>query len=128
MTSVTDRWTAPARAAVAELLRLRGRSIILTPATGVAIDKPGGGKDYAAATSRDAQTFALFKLDAEPEQGEARSFRYRLVGWFDAAIALGDAWEDDVAKYTVESIDRTKPYQLSAEVAGYLKVEGHSFG
>jgi len=128
MTSITDRWTSPARAAVDELLRLRGQSITLIPSTGVATEKPGGGKDYSAATVRDPQTFALFREDEQPPQGQARVFHYRLVGHFDAQITLGDTWEDDVATYTVQSIDRSKPYQISAMVDGYLKVTGHSYG
>lgn len=135
MTSIADAWTAPARSVVTELLRLRGQSIILTPATGTVVEKPGGGKDYTAGTPRSAQTFALFKTDsldgrekAQTDQGLSRKFDYKLIGYFDAAIAIGDTWSDETADYTVESVDRSKPYQITALVTGFLKVTGHGYG
>ena len=105
------------------------------PGTGVVTEKPGGGKDYAPAASRDPQTFALFNTtkldgreDAQTDRGLSRKFEFKLVGYWDAVIAVGDTWEDDIGTYTVDSIDRTKPYQIKAMVTGFLKETGHSFG
>lgn|GEM_PF-5601821 len=134
MTSVTDLWTRPARNAVAELLRLRGRKIVLTPLS-AGVEKPGGGRDYTPAPPRAAQIFALFKTsdldgreESQTDEGLSRKSDYKLIGWFDAAIAVGDTWSDDTADYTVESVDRSKSYQTTALVTGYLKEPGHGFG
>lgn len=133
MTSITDLWTDPARAAVTELLQLRGQSIVLTP-VGAAVTKPGGGNDYVAGTPRTAQTFALFKTsnfdgreDAQTDQGQSRKFDYKLIGQWNAMVQVGDTWQDDTAEYTVESVDRSKSYQVTALVTGYLKESGHGF-
>lgn len=126
--------TADADAAVAELLALRGQPITLTPVA-APIQKAGGGRDFtgAAPGPRDPQIFALFnddKLDgaelAQTDRGTNRKFGFRLIGAADAVVALGDSWEDDVAKYTVEAVD-FRAYQVTATVTGYLKVQGHSF-
>lgn len=127
--------TADASAAVAELLELRGQPIALIPVA-APVDKPGGGRDFTddAPAPRDPQIFALFndgKLDgaelAQTDRGTNRKYGFRLIGAADAVVALGDSWEDDVAKYTVEAVDY-RAYQVTATVVGYLKVQGHSFG
>ncbi|WP_048890658.1 hypothetical protein [Mycobacterium heckeshornense] len=135
MVVAEDAFTEPARRAVAELLRLRGRTITLVPAVGVVAEKPGGGKDYAPAEPRSAQRFAVFNTggfdgreNSQTDQGMTRKFQFKLVGSWDAVIEIGDAWEDDVAKYQIDSVDRTKPYQIEALVVGFLKETGHSFG
>lgn len=134
MPAATDALTPDGRANIAELLRLRGQPITLTP-VGVAVDKPGGGKDYPPATPRIPQTFALFNTkgfdgreNSQTDQGVSRKFAYTLVGAHDAQIAIGDSWDDDVAAYTVESIDRGKPYMVQAVITAYVKGAGHGFG
>lgn len=118
---------------IADLLALRGQEITLVPIVPTA--KPGGGNDYGDGTPRSAQTFVLFNTkgldgreDSQTDRGVSRKFQFQLVGAATATIALGDHWEDSVAKYTVESVDRTKPYNVEALVTGFLKVTGHSFG
>lgn len=135
MVVAVDAFTDPARRAVGELLRLRGQTITLIPAVGSVTEKPGGGKDYAPAAPRAPQQFALFNTrgfdgreNAQTDQGLSRKFAFKLVGAWDAVVEVGDAWEDDIAKYQVDSIDRTKPYQIEALVVGFLKETGHSFG
>lgn len=143
MAAPVDGMTAEARAAVTELLTARGRTITLTPAVGVVTDKPGGGKDYAPAAPRPPQTFALFQVSSAhtgrvgkgfaaesrtAEGGTVRTFGYDMVGAYDAVVGIGDTWEDDVAKYTVESVDHSAAYQTGAYVVGFLKVTGHGFG
>lgn len=124
---------ADPRQLIADVLALRGQQITLIPI--VATAKPSGGNDYSDGTPRAPQMFVLFNTmrfdgsdDSQTDRGLARKFQYQLVGAVDAQIALGDHWEDDKAAYTVESIDRTKPYNVEALVTGFLKVEGHSFG
>lgn len=118
---------------IADLLALRGQQITLTPI--IAIEKPSGGKDYGDGTPRPAQTFVLFNTkgfdgreNSQTDRGVSRKFQFRLVGAADAAIAVGDHWEDAAAKYTVEEVDRTNTYSVEALVTAFLKVQGHSFG
>lgn len=127
--------TADARAAVAELLTLRGQPIVLIPAAGAVTQKAGGGRDFAPGVARPAQVFAKFNTKAldgdersQTDRGENRKFQFRMIGAYDATVELGDSWEDDVATYTVETVDITQPYQVTAIVTAYLKVQGHSFG
>lgn len=135
MAVAEDQMTGDARGVVAELLEQRGQSIALVPATGTVTEKPGGGKDYGPGPARPAQTFALFNttgVDARQEssadQGTTRQFRYSMVGAYDAVVEVGDSWEDDVAKYTVVSVDNTQPYQVKAVVTAFLKSAGHGIG
>jgi len=130
-----DAMTADARSNVAELLELRGQPIALTPATGTVTEKPGGGKDYASAAPRDPQVFAMFNTGgadarekAPTDQGTTRQFTCNLIGAWDAVVEVGDTWEDDVAKYVVDSVDNTAAYQVKAVVTAYLKVTGHGIG
>ncbi|MFV8317031.1 hypothetical protein [Mycobacterium sp. 23] len=130
-----DLMTEDARAAIAELLEWRGQPIALTPAAGAVTVKPGGGKDYTPGAARPAQVFAKFKtsgLDgaehSQTDRGTVRKFQFDLIGAYDAVISEGDTWEDDAAKYEVQVVDRTQPYQVKATVTGFLKVAGHSFG
>lgn len=131
MTVATDALTADGRALTAELLALRGQQIMLTP-VGTATEKPGGGIDYGAATPRDPQTFAKFNTkgfdgreSAQTDQGLVRKFEFDLIGAHDAIMAVGDTWQDEQAKYIVETVDHTMPYQVKATVTAYLKVTGH---
>lgn len=127
--------TADARAAIAELLELRGQPIALTPAVGAVTVKPGGGNDYGPGAARAAQVFAKFKTsgldgaeNAQTDRGTTRKFQFDMIGAYDAVIGEGDTWEDDAAKYEVQVVDRTQPYQVKATVTAWLKVAGHSFG
>ncbi len=127
--------TGDARAVIAELLEQRGQQITLIPAVGQVTDKPGGGKDYAAAAPRPAQTLALFnttgtdaRQDSTTDQGTTRQLRYHMIGAHDAVVEVGDAWEDAAAKYTVDSVDNAQPYQVRAVVTAFLKTFGHGFG
>lgn len=132
MVVAVDGMTADARNVIGELLELRGQPIVLIPAVGVVTEKPGGGKDYASAAPRDPQVFAMFNTSgadgreqAESDQGLTRQFRCNMIGAYDAVVQVGDAWEDDVASYTVESVDNTTAYQVKAVVAAVLKSTGH---
>lgn len=135
MSAPIDGMTADARAAIAELLELRGQPIVLIPATGTVIDKPGGGKDYAPGVPRPPQVFAKFNKEAldgidksATDLGTVRRFREEMVGAYDAVVEVGDTWEDYAATYTVETVDNTRPYQIKAIVISVLKVTGHSSG
>lgn len=127
--------TADARAAVDELLFLRGQTVVLIPGTGTVVEKPGGGKDYVPGVPRDPQIFAKFNkqaLDgvenAQTDRGTTRKFQFEMIGAYDAVVEVGDSWEDFAATYTVESVDITQPYQVKAIVIAFLKVTGHGFG
>jgi len=127
--------TAEARAAVGELLALRGQPVVLIPAAGTVVEKPGGGHDYSPGVPRAPQVFAKFNKqrldgvdDAQTDRGTVRSFQLEMIGAHDAIVELGDHWEDFAATYTVESVDITQPYQVKAIVTAILKVQGHSFG
>jgi hypothetical protein len=131
MSAPVDGMTDDARANVNELLALRGQPIVLVPETGTVTEKPGGGKDYTAGVPRAPQVFAKFNkhvLDgvenAQSDKGTTRKYQWEMIGAYDAVIAVGDTWEDYAAKYTVESVDNTQPYQVTA----FLKVTGHGFG
>lgn len=130
----TDALTADGRALTTELLELRGQPIILTPVS-APVETPGGGHDYTSAAPRSPQMFAMFNTkgfdgreDSTTDRGLSRKFQFEMVGAHDAKIAIGDIWEDDVAKYTVETVDRTKSYLVQAIVVGYLKGLGHGAG
>lgn len=135
MSAPVDGMTDDARAAVGELLALRGQPITLIPATGTVVAKPGGGKDYGPGPARAAQVFAKFNkhaLDgvenAQTDRGTTRKYQFEMIGADDAVVAVGDHWEDYAAKYTVESVDNTQPYQVKAIVIAFLKESGHGFG
>ncbi|ORA25167.1 hypothetical protein [Mycobacterium aquaticum] len=135
MSAPIDGMTAEARAAVAELLALRGQPIALIPAAGTVTEKPGGGKDYAPAVPRDPQVFAMFNKQAldgvdssTTDLGTVRTLRLEMVGAYDAVVEVGDSWEDFAAKYSVQTVDNTRPYQITAIVIAFLKVTGHSGG
>lgn len=135
MSAPVDGMTDDARANVGELLSLRGQPIVLIPATGTVTEKPGGGKDYAAGTPRAPQVFAKFNkqvLDgvenAQTDQGTTRKFQFEMIGAYDAVVEVGDSWEDFAAKYIVEMVDNTQPYQIKAVVVAFLKATGHGFG
>lgn len=135
MAVAEDQMTGDARGVVAELLELRGQPIALVPATGTVTEKPGGGKDYGPGAARAVQTFAVFiasgadaRQDSSADQGTTRQVSFDMVGAFDAVVEVGDAWEDDAAKYTVGSVDNTKPYQVKAVGTAFLKVTGHGIG
>ncbi len=135
MSAPVDGMTAEARAAIDELLALRGQPVVLIPGTGTVIEKPGGGKDYGPGVPRAPQVFAKFnkqKLDgvdrAQTDRGTVRSVELEMIGAHDAIVVAGDHWEDYAATYTVESVDNSQPYQIKAIVTAYLKAEGHSFG
>lgn len=120
---------------IADVLAIRGQQITLIPATAVATPKPGGGFDYSGASPRAPQMFALYNTkdfdgreDSQTDRGLARKFKFQMVGAADAVIGLGDKWEDDVAAYEVQSIDRTKPYNVEALAVGFLKTTGHGYG
>lgn len=130
-----DQMTAEAVAEVAEMLELRGQQITLTPVAGVVVEKPGGGNDYGPAADRAPQTFALFnsggfdgREDSQTDQGVSRKFQFTMYGAADAVVQIGDVWEDSSAKYTVESVDVTQPYQVKCVVTAFLKTSGHGFG
>lgn len=144
MTAPVDGMTDDARAAVSELLELRGQPITLIPGTGTVTEKPGGGKDYGPGAPRTPQIFALFQVSsaktgrygrgfdatttANADSGTVRKFQYSLIGAHDAVVQIGDSWEDGLAKYQVESVDKSAPYQIGALVTAFLKVTGHGFG
>jgi hypothetical protein len=133
--------TDEARAAVSELLELRGRSITLIPGRGTVVEKPGGGKDYTPSAPRSPQIFALFQVSstktgrvgkgfdattsAASDNGIVRVFEYSMVGAYDAVVQVGDGWEDGLAKYQVESVDYSAAYQVGAVVTGFLKQPSH---
>lgn len=128
-----DEMTADARAAIAELLELRGQPITLIPVAGAGT--PGRGADYVPGVARAVQVFAKFNTKgfdgserSQADRGDARKFTFDLIGAYDAVIGEGDTWEDDAAKYEVQVVDRTQPYQVKATVTAWLKVAGHSFG
>lgn len=134
VTAPVDGMTADARAAVDELMSLRGQPITLIPATGTVIEKPGGGKDYASGAPRQPQIIAMFNKGAldgveegQTDRGTNRKFQYEGVMAPDATVEIGDHWEDDIAKYTVEVIDR-RSYQTTLTVVAFLKTPGHGFG
>lgn len=129
MTAPVDGMTADARAAVDELLTLRGQPIVLIPAKGVVVEKPGGGKDYGSGAPRAAQVFAKFNThaldgvdDAKSDRGTVRRYQFDLIGAFGAVVQTGDTWEDFAATYVVDSVDVTQPYQVKASVTAFLKV------
>jgi hypothetical protein len=135
MSAPVDGMTADARAAIGELLDLRGQPIVLTPAAGTVVEKPGGGKDYAPGPPRPPQVFAKFATkalgeaeNAQTDQGTTRKFIFDLIGAYDAIMAVGDHWEDHAAKYVVDAVDNTQPYQIKATVTAFLKTTGHGFG
>lgn len=129
---------------IADLLALRGKQITLIPAVGVVTAKPGGGNDYGPDAARAPQTFVLFQVSSaetgrlakgfaaahasSSDGGTVRTFQYNLIGAADAVVHIGDAWEDDLASYIVESVDNTVPYMVGAVVTAFLKVQGHGFG
>jgi hypothetical protein len=134
VTAPSDGMTADALAVVNELLDLRGQPIALIPATGTVTEKPGGGKDYAPGAPRDLQIIAMFNKGAldgieegQTDRGMNRKFQYEGVGAPDMIVEIGDHWEDDLAKYTVEVIDR-RSYQTTLTVTAFLKTPGHGFG
>jgi hypothetical protein len=131
--------TDDARTAISELLDLRGQPITLIPGKGVVTEKPSGGRDYGPAAPRDPQIFAMFQVssaktgrygkgfdaaEAGSDGGTVRKFVFNMIGGFDAVVAIGDTWEDDLAKYQVESVDYAVPYQVGAVVSAFLKVPG----
>lgn len=127
MSAPVDGMTDDARAAVAELLDLRGQPITLITA-GTAVEKPGGGKDYQAGTARTPQMFAIFNKqaldvadDARTDRGAVRRFQMEMVGAHDAVVAIGDHWEDFAARYVVDTVDVTRAYQITAVVLADLK-------
>jgi hypothetical protein len=134
VTAPADGMTADARAAVDELMSLRGQPIALIPATGTVTEKPGGGKDYGPGAARGPQIIAMFNKGAldgveegQTDRGTNRKFQYEGVMFPDALVAIGDHWEDDIASYTVEVIDR-RSYQTTLSVVAFLKTPGHGFG
>lgn len=131
----SDALTADAVAAVTDLLNWRGQPIALIPATGTVTEKPGGGSDYTTAAARDPQVFAKFNTrgfdgreDSSADQGLSRKYQFDLIGYAGSVVQIGDSWEDDAAKFVVESVDNTQPYQVKAIVTAWLKVAGHGFG
>lgn len=117
------------------LLAVWGVPIVLTPATGVAVDVSGGGKRYAPAPARAEQLFATFNTGgfdgrehSPNDQGLARKLAIRLVGRFDAAIEIGDTFSDDIATYQVASVDRSTPYKVDALAIAFLNVGAHGVG
>ena len=135
MSTPIDGMTADARAAIDELLTLRGQPIVLIPATGTVTEKPGGGKDYTPGVPRGPQVFAKFNKQAldgvehsPTDQGTTRKFRFEMIGAYDAVVEVGDSWEDYAAKYLVQTVDNTQPYQIKAIVIAFLKVAGHGSG
>lgn len=129
---------------IADLLALRGKPITLVPASGVATEAAGGGFDYAPAAPRASQIFVLFQVSSpetgrlgkgfdststsSTDKGTVRRFAYNMIGAAGSVVELGDSWEDDVATYTVDSVDYTVPYVVGATVTAFLKVTGHSGG
>lgn len=135
MSAPIDGMTADARAAIDELLTLRGQPIALIPGTGTVIEKPGGGRDYGPGTPRAPQVFAKFDkhpLDgvdkAQGDRGTTRKLEFEMIGAHDAVVQVGDHWEDYAASYTVDTVDNTRPYQIKAIVTAFLKTTGHGFG
>lgn len=135
MVIASDALTPDAVAAVTDLLTWRGQPIVLIPAVGEVTEKPGGGRDYAPATPRDPQLFAKFNTrgfdgreDSSADQGVSRKYQFDLIGYVGSVVQVGDSWEDDAAKFVVESVDNTQPYQVKAIVTAWLKVAGHGFG
>lgn len=117
------------------LLAMRGQLIVLTPATGMATEKPGGGFDYAPAAPRAAQVFATFNTGgfdgrehSQNDQGVVRKLTIRLVGAADAQIDIGDTFTNDIATYEVASVDRSTPYKVDALAVAFLKVTAHGVG
>lgn len=111
---------------IADVLALRGQQIVLIPRVGV--EGPGGGKDYGPGTARDPQLFVMVVLsnldsreDAQTDHGQSHKFNCRLVGAADAQIAVDDTWEDAAATYTVQAVDRSKPYNVEAFATAFVK-------
>lgn len=132
MSAPVDGMTDDARANVYELLDLRGQPITLIPAKGTPTERPSGGFHYAPAAARAPQVFAKFNKhvldgveDAQTDRGTTRKFQFEMIGAYDAVVEIGDTWEDFAAKYVVESVDVTAPYQVMAVVIAFLKVPTH---
>lgn len=113
-------------------LGIRGIEIILIPATGRKIKKPGGGSDYAPLAPRDAQIFVMSQIDTGEakqrsmlDENIVRRLRFTLTGRYDAVVRNGDEFDYRGMRYTVENVDYSKDYKVSAEVSAFPEDFGH---
>lgn len=131
-TSNADRLTETMRKAYDIYLGIRGIEIILTPGTGVKVSKPGGGADYKPASPRAAQVFVMNQIDVGEakqrsmlDENIIRRLRFSLTGRYDAVIRNGDEFNYRGMRYTVENVDYSKDYKVSAEVSAFPGDFGH---
>jgi hypothetical protein len=113
-------------------LGIRGIEIILIPGTGKKIKKPGGGADYVADKPRDPQVFILSQIDTGEakqrsmlDENIIRRHRFYLTGRYDVVMRNGDEFEYRGMRYTLENVDYSKDYKVTAEVSAYPGDFGH---
>jgi hypothetical protein len=137
MSSASDALVQAGKVAIGVLLDLSPdvAEIALIPAKQAAAEGAGGGHRYSDATPRAPQLLKVSKVtgldgreESQRDEGTNRKFNFEVVGPADAEIEIGDHWEDEIASYTIETVDRTTPYKISALAVGYLKTSGHSYG
>lgn len=84
--------------------------------------KPGGGYDMGAGVSRGTQTFKLVAsfgddgVQTSEGGGQTHSWKYTLIGAWDAQIEIGDTWTDGDTKYRVVSLLQNNGYETRAAV------------
>lgn len=119
---------AAARRAIEILLEFKGFDVVLTPARGSVVEKPGGGRDFVAGNDRVPQTIALSNLTgddisaATTDDGQYVVRRYALTGRHDMVIAVGDTWQDAEAEFKVEAVDQSSGFKTAADVLGFTKL------
>jgi len=131
-TSAADRLTQTMRKAYDIYLGIRGIEIILIPGTGRKVPKPGGGADYVAEPPRAAQIFVLSQIDTGDakqrsmlDENIIRRQRFYLTGRYDVTMRNGDEFEFKGMRYTLENVDYSKDYKVTAEVSAYPGDFGH---
>ena len=130
--AAADRITQTMRKAYDIYLGIRGIEIILVPGTGQKIVKPGGGADYAAEPARAPQVFVLSQIDngeakqrSMLDENMIRRHRFYLTGRYDVVIRNGDEFEHRGMRYTIENVDYSKDYKVTAEVSAFPGDFGH---
>lgn len=112
---VGDRRRLAARA-----LEITGREITLTPRTKTA--KPAGGFEWTAQTPRAPQMFRPPRNTAdattieESPTGIQRETRMRIIGAYDAVIAVDDTFTLDGESWVVAQLLPPTGWDLTAEV------------
>jgi hypothetical protein len=102
-------------------------TVVVMPARGAKIVKPGGGYDWADAVPRDPQTVKLIARTGDGDgkvrndttySEEIQRFSYIMVTMPDATFARGDYWWDGQTKYTVEALAAENDYERKFIVEG----------